>query len=121
MKKPSARPPRCGRCYLLAAQASAHPQAAPPEYTEETNLRGPRLVFEGALRHGRPPVVYGSSFHVYGPGLQGEVDESRPYGALRDLAHLSKVYAEKLGEMMALTEGCPALRCAWASCMVWGR
>ena len=93
--------------FLLAAQASAHPQAAPPEYTEETNLRGPRLVFEGALRHGRPPVVYGSSFHVYGPGLQGEVDERRPYGALRDLAHLSKVYAEKLGEMMALTEGVP--------------
>ncbi|HEX2513185.1 MAG TPA: NAD(P)-dependent oxidoreductase [Chloroflexota bacterium] len=93
--------------FLLAAQASAHPQAAPPEYTEETNLRGPRLVFEGALRHGRPPVVYGSSFHVYGPGLQGEVDEGRPYGALRDLAHLSKVYAEKLGEMMALTEGVP--------------
>jgi nucleoside-diphosphate-sugar epimerase len=93
--------------FLLAAQASAHPQAAPPEYTEETNLRGPRLVFEGALRHGRPPVVYGSSFHVYGPGLRGEVDERRPYGALRDLAHLSKVYAEKLGEMMARTEGLP--------------
>ena len=52
-------------------------------------------------------MVYGSSFHVYGPGLQGEVDEGRPYGALRDLAHLSKVYAEKLGEMMALTEGVP--------------
>jgi nucleoside-diphosphate-sugar epimerase len=96
-----------GTVFLLAAQASAHPQAAPPEYTEETNLRGPRLVFEGALRHGRPPVVYGSSFHVYGPGLRGEVDERRPYGAQRDLAHLSKVYAEKLGEMMAGTEGVP--------------
>lgn len=91
--------------YLLAAQASAHPGAAPAAYTEETNLRGPRLACEAALRHGRPPVVYGSSFHVYGPGLRGVVDESRPYGVLRDLAHLSKVYAEKLGEMFAATEG----------------
>ena len=93
--------------HLLAAQASAHPEAAPPEYTEETNLRGPRHVLEAALRHGGPPVVYGSSFHVYGiygagRGRDtGPLDESRPYGAMRDLSHLSKVYAEKLGEMYA--------------------
>ncbi len=91
--------------YLLAAQASAHATAAPAEYTEETNLRGPRLVFEAALRHGSPPVVYGSSFHVYGPQPGGEMDENHPYGPLRDLAHLSKVYAEKLGEMYATTRG----------------
>lgn len=91
--------------YLLAAQASAHADAAPAEYTEETNLRGPRLVYESALRHDRPPVVYGSSFHVYGAQPQGEIDEARPYGPLRDLAHLSKVYAEKLGEMYAVTRG----------------
>ena len=91
--------------YLLAAQASAHPDAAPAEYTEETNLRGPRLACAAALRHGRPPVVYGSSFHAYGAGLTGVVDESRPYGAQRDLAHLSKIYAEKLGEMYAGTQG----------------
>ncbi|MDQ3703384.1 MAG: NAD(P)-dependent oxidoreductase, partial [Chloroflexota bacterium] len=91
--------------YLLAAQASAHADAAPAEYTEETNLRGPRLVYEGAFRHGSPPVVYGSSFHIYGPQPQGEIDEARPYGLLRDLAHLSKVYAEKLGEMYAVTRG----------------
>jgi nucleoside-diphosphate-sugar epimerase len=93
--------------YLLAAQASAHPAAAQPEYTEETNLRGPRHVLDAALQHGRPPVVYGSSFHVYGPALAGEVDEGHPYGPLRDLAHLSKVYAEKLGEMYATTRGLP--------------
>jgi nucleoside-diphosphate-sugar epimerase len=93
--------------YLLAAQASARRRAAPAEYTEETNLRGPRLVCEAALRSGRPPVVYGSSFHVYGPGPEGEVTEARPYGVLRDLAHLSKVYAEKLGELFAQTEGLP--------------
>ncbi|MGH2354689.1 MAG: NAD-dependent epimerase/dehydratase family protein, partial [Chloroflexota bacterium] len=86
-------------------QASAHPEAAPAEYTEETNLRGPRFVFEAALRHRSPPIVYGSSFHVYGSGLAGEIDEGRPYGVLRDLSHLSKVYAEKLGELYAATRG----------------
>jgi len=93
--------------YLLAAQASAHPAAAPAEYTEETNLRGARLVLEAALRHGAPPVVYGSSFHVYGPDLHGTVDESHPYGLVRDLAHLSKIYVEKLGELLAATRGLP--------------
>lgn len=93
--------------YLLAAQASAHPDAAPAEYTEETNLRAPRLVCDAALAHGAPAVVYGSSFHVYGAGPAGAVDESRPYGALRDLAHLSKVYAEKLGELYARERGLP--------------
>jgi UDP-glucose 4-epimerase len=91
--------------YLLAAQASAHAEAAPAEYTEDTNLRGPRLVYEAALRHGAPPVVYASSFHVYGSGPAGQVDERCPYGTFRDLSHLSKVYAEKLGEMYAATRG----------------
>lgn len=91
--------------YLLAAQASAHPDAATADYTEATNLQGPRIVLEAAVRHGKPPVVYGSSFHVYGGGLSGVVDESRPYGRFRDLSHLSKVYAEKLGEMYAGLHG----------------
>jgi UDP-glucose 4-epimerase len=100
--------------YLLAAQASAHPSAAPARYTEDSNLRGPRLVMEAALRHGSPSVVYGSSFHVYGPlqpgalappGAGQVLDEGRPYGLLRDLAHLSKVYAEKLGELFGATRG----------------
>jgi nucleoside-diphosphate-sugar epimerase len=39
-------------------------------------------------------LVYGSSLHVYGPGLTGDVDANRPYGPQSDLAHLSKVYAE---------------------------
>ena len=91
--------------YLLAAQASAHPTAAPPEYTEETNLRAPRLILDAALRHGVPPVVYGSSFRVYGTPLTGTVGEDRAYGAFRDLSHLSKVYAEKLGELYANERG----------------
>jgi len=87
--------------YLLAAQASGHPDAAPTEYTEETNLRGARYVLEAALEFNRPPVVFGSSFHVYGSDLAGDVDETRSYGVQRDLSHLSKIYVEKLGELHA--------------------
>ena len=88
--------------YHLAAQASAHPRAARPSYTEATNLVAPRRVFEAAARHGARRFVYGSSFRVYGDDLTGRVDEARPYGRIGDLAHLSKVYAEKLVEMLAV-------------------
>ena len=97
--------------YLLAAQASASPDAATPEYTEETNLRGPRHVLEAVRDAARaagsppPPVVYGSSFHLYGPGLHGDIDETCPIGAQADLSHLSKVYAERLGELHATRDG----------------
>lgn len=97
--------------YLLAAQASANPDAASPEFTEEVNLRGPRHIIEAALDVSRkrgvtpPPVVYGSSFHCYGPELTGTIDEGRPYGVQGDLSHLSKIYAEKLGEMYARRDG----------------
>lgn len=87
--------------YHLAAQASAHPEAAPPSYTEQTNLVAPRLVYEAAVRHGAKALVYGSSFRVYGDDLTGVVGESTPYGRIGDLSHLSKVYAEKLFEMLA--------------------
>src|SRR5215217_6310312 len=87
--------------YHLAAQASAHPEAAPPSYTEQTNLVAPRLVYEAAARHGARALVYGSSFRVYGDDLAGTVDERTPYGRIGDLSHLSKVYAEKLLEMLA--------------------
>ncbi|HZO29123.1 MAG TPA: NAD(P)-dependent oxidoreductase [Chloroflexota bacterium] len=87
--------------YHLAAQASAHPQAAPPSYTEQTNLVAPRLVYEAAARHGARTFVYGSSFRVYGDDVSGIVGESTPYGRIGDLSHLSKVYAEKLLEMLS--------------------
>ncbi len=87
--------------YHLAAQASAHPQAAPPTYTEQTNLVAPRLVFEATARHSVGVLVYGSSFRVYGDDLAGTVGEDTPYGRIGDLSHLSKVYAEKLLEMLA--------------------
>lgn len=95
--------------YHLAAQASAHPQAAPPSYTEQTNLVAPRLVYEAALKRGAQAYVYGSSFRVYGDTLDGVVGEDTPYGQIGDLSHLSKVYAEKLLEMLAGQQPLPAV------------
>ena len=94
--------------YHLAAQASAHPEAASPSYTERTNLVAPRLVFEAAAQNGARRFVYGSSFRVYGDDLAGSVNESRPYGRVGDLSHLSKIYAEKLLEMLAWQHGVAA-------------
>jgi|SRR5215211_3443683 len=82
------------RVYLLAAQASRPLSESEPDYTEETNLSGARRVAEAVAKEGGPPLVYGSSLHVYGPGLEGEVGSDRPYGPQGDLSHLSKVYAE---------------------------
>ena len=95
--------------YHLAAQASAHPQAAPPSYTEATNLVAPRLVYEAAAQHGVRAFVYGSSFRVYGDDVSGTVGESTPYGRISDLSHLSKVYAEKLLEMLSAQHAVPVL------------
>jgi nucleoside-diphosphate-sugar epimerase len=87
--------------HLLAAQASAHPKAAPAEYTERTNLAGPRIVLEECLRRGVRTVVFGSSLRLYGQPLPARFDETTQYGVQRDLSHLSKIYAEKLLEMHA--------------------
>ena len=93
------------RVFLLAAQASRPLAERDPAYTEETNLVGPRLVAEAAASEGGPPLVYGSSLHVYGPDLEGKIGVDRPYGRQGDLAHLSKVYAELLLEMLASKHG----------------
>jgi nucleoside-diphosphate-sugar epimerase len=93
------------RVYLLAAQASRPLAEREPDYTEETNLAGARRVAEAVARSGGPPLVYGSSLHVYGPGLDGHVDADRPYGPQRDLSHLSKIYAELCLEMYARRHG----------------
>lgn len=98
--------------FCLAAQASARADAATPEYTEETNLRGPRLVLD-ALGQQRQPgasltIVYASSTRVYGDSLTGgRLPDARtaPYGRFSDLAHLSKIYTEKLHEMYAAPAG----------------
>jgi nucleoside-diphosphate-sugar epimerase len=93
------------RVYLLAAQASRPVAERDPDYTEETNLAGARRVAEAVARAGGPPLVFGSSLHVYGPGLEGEVDADRPYGPQADLSHLSKVYAELCLEIYARRHG----------------
>jgi UDP-glucuronate decarboxylase len=97
--------PGWDRVYLLAAQASRPLSESDPRYTEETNLCGPRVVAEAVAENGAPPVVYGSSLHVYGPELDGEVRADRPYGRQGDLAHLSKVYAELCLELYARRHG----------------
>jgi nucleoside-diphosphate-sugar epimerase len=93
------------RVYLLAAQASRPLSESDPRYTEETNLVGPRIVAEAVAEHGAPPVVYGSSLHVYGPELEGDVGADHPYGRQGDLAHLSKIYAELCLELYARRHG----------------
>jgi len=96
---------RPARVYLLAAQASRPLAEREPDYTEQTNLVGPRRVAEAVGRAGGPPLVFASSLHVYGPGLAGEVDADRPYGRQGDLSHLSKIYAELCLDMYARRHG----------------
>jgi UDP-glucose 4-epimerase len=101
---------RPDRVLLLAAQASRPIADREPDRTEEVNILGTRRVAEAVGAAGVPTLVFGSSLHVYGPGLSGEVGPEHPYGPQGDLAHLSKVYgelslrlhAERLGFGLAL-------------------
>ena len=81
--------------YLLAAQASRPLSERDPDYTEETNVMGTRRVGRAVGEAGVPLLVFGSSLHVYGSDLSGEIGPSTPYGRQRDLAHLSKIYGEQ--------------------------
>lgn len=83
------------RVALLAAQASRPLSESEPDYTEETNVSGVRRVGESVAANGCPPLVFASSLHVYGPGLEGEIGPGAPYGEQGDLAHLSKIYGEQ--------------------------
>ena len=96
---------RPDRVYLLAAQASRPLSESEPDYTEETNLTGARRVAEAVAANGSQALVYGSSLHVYGPKLSGEVGPEQPYGPQGDLAHLSKIYAELCLELYARRHG----------------
>ncbi len=89
------------RLLLLAAQASRPIAEREPERTESTNATGVRLVAEAVAADGGPAVAFGSSVHVYGPGLSGEVGADHPYGPQGDLAHLTKVYGELVLAMHA--------------------
>jgi UDP-glucose 4-epimerase len=96
---------RPSRVYLLAAQASRPLAEREPDYTEQTNLVGARRVAEAVAQAGARQLVFASSLHVYGPGLEGEVDADRPYGRQSDLSHLSKIYAELCLDMYARRHG----------------
>jgi nucleoside-diphosphate-sugar epimerase len=98
----TAAPPR--KVFLLAAQASRPLAERDPDYTEATNVTGARRVAEAVAELG-VPLVYGSSAHVYGDGLEGEIGADHPYGAQRDLSHLSKIYAELCLELYARKHG----------------
>jgi nucleoside-diphosphate-sugar epimerase len=93
------------RLVLLAAQASRPVSFSDPDYTEQTNLTGTRIVAELV-----PPatfVAFGSSLHVYGggPRLEGEIGADQPYGPQDDLAHLSKIYGEQVLDMHSRRTG----------------
>ncbi len=96
---------RPDRVYLLAAQASRPLSERDPDYTEETNVSGTRRVAAAAGGAGVPLLVFGSSLHVYGAGLTGEVGADAPYGRQGDLAHLSKIYGEQALEIEARRHG----------------
>jgi nucleoside-diphosphate-sugar epimerase len=96
---------RPSRIFLLAAQASRPRAEREPDYTEETNVTGARRVAEAVADANVPAFVYGSSLHVYGHELKGEVGADHPYGPQRDLAHLSKIYAELCLAMQAQRAG----------------
>src|SRR5213593_123362 len=68
------------RVVFLAAQASRPLSWRDPAYTEQTNLVGARLVAEAVRDAGAPPVAFGSSLHVYGPAVEGEIHHEHPYG-----------------------------------------
>jgi nucleoside-diphosphate-sugar epimerase len=93
------------RVVFLAAQASRPVSFAEPEYTEETNLAGARIVAE--LVPAETFVAFGSSLHVYGggPRLSGEVGADHPFGPQDDLAHLSKIYGELVLDMHSRRTG----------------
>jgi nucleoside-diphosphate-sugar epimerase len=91
--------------YLLAAQASRPLSERDPDYTEETNVTGTRRVGEAIGEADVPLLVFGSSLHVYGDGLTGEIGPETPYGRQRDLAHLSKLYGEQALAIEAARHG----------------
>ena len=93
------------RVVMLAAQASRPLSEREPDYTEQVNLTGARRVAEALAASTAHAVVHGSSLHVYGGGLSGEVGPDAPYGEQGDLAHMSKVYAELVLGMHARRGG----------------
>lgn len=91
--------------HLTAAQASRPRSEREPDLTEEIGVAGVRRVGDAVVRAGVDSLVFASSLHVYGPGLQGEIGPDAPVGEQGDLAHLSKVYGELVLRMLARRHG----------------
>ena len=93
------------RVVFLASQASRPLSLSEPDYTEQTNRPGTRLVAQSVPRG--TFVAFGSSLHVYGggPRLRGQIGADHPYGAQDDLAHLSKIYGEQVLRMESVRTG----------------
>jgi UDP-glucose 4-epimerase len=89
--------------YHLAAQASAHPAAAPIAYTVETNFTGVWRVLEAATAHAASRIVLASSTRLYRTPLPTRIDESSPIHA-EDLVHLSQLHGEVLLAALLRTE-----------------
>jgi nucleoside-diphosphate-sugar epimerase len=93
------------RVYLLAAQASRPLSEREPDYTEQTNVSGTRRVGDAVGAAGVGSLVFGSSLHVYGRELSGEVGPDAAYGPQGDLAHLSKIYGEQALAIASARDG----------------
>lgn len=81
--------------YHLAAQASAHPDAASIAWTQETNFTGPRVLLDACVAHNVQRVVLASSTRLYRPPLPRTLSEGSPIHAT-DLVHASHQYGEVL-------------------------
>ncbi len=82
--------------FFTAAQASAHPEAAPWEYTERTNIVGFRTVLDLALRAEVGRFVYASSLRVHGSPLPARVGPETPYRWPGDPVHWTQAFNEGL-------------------------
>jgi nucleoside-diphosphate-sugar epimerase len=97
--------PRPDVVHLTAAQASRPLSEREPDLTEEIGVAGVRRVGEAVARAEVASLVFASSLHVYGPGLEGEIGPDAPYGEQGDLAHLGKVYGELVLRLLARRHG----------------
>jgi UDP-glucuronate 4-epimerase len=79
----------------LAALAGVRPSLERPAAYADVNVNGSAVVFEAALRHGEPLVVFASSSSVYGERQDGPFRESdrvdrpvSPYAATKKAGEL---------------------------------
>ncbi len=82
--------------FFAAAQASAHPEAAPWAYTERTNIVGFRTALDLAVGAGVGRFVYVSSLKVHGSPLPTRVGPETPYRWPGDLVHWTQAFNEGL-------------------------